>query len=131
MNDDGYGDIAIGHSLADPGSGNSAGVTYIVLGGGDIQSPLNVHTDLDGSNGFTLVGASAGDRSGTSVSDAGVSCVDCTGRKSFALCASKSGGAGGKQSVACVSLNVPELEMRRSTMIFCCSLFFYKVVTPG
>ncbi len=73
MNNDGYGDIAIGHSLADPLSGgNSAGVTYVVFGGGDIQSRLDVLTDLDGSNGFVLEGGSEGDRSGTSVSNAGV-----------------------------------------------------------
>lgn len=72
LNDDGYGDIAIGHPLADPSSDNSAGAVYVVLGGGTIQSPISVLTDLDGSNGFTLEGASAGDRSGTSISGAGV-----------------------------------------------------------
>lgn len=72
LNDDGYGDIAIGHPLADPSGDNSAGAVYVVLGGGTIQSPISVLTDLDGSNGFTLEGASAGDRSGTSISGAGV-----------------------------------------------------------
>lgn len=73
LNNDGYGDFAIGHSLADPLSGgDSSGATYIVLGGGAIPSPLNVLTDLNGSNGFVLEGASEGDRSGTSVSEAGV-----------------------------------------------------------
>lgn len=73
VNNDGYGDIAIGHALADPSTRNSAGATYVILGGGSIPSPLNVLTDLDGSNGFVLEGASTGDRSGTSVSGAGVS----------------------------------------------------------
>lgn len=73
MNKDGYGDIAVGHALADPASGNSAGATYVILGGGAIPSPLNVLTDLDGSNGFVLHGGAEGDRSGTSVSNAGVS----------------------------------------------------------
>lgn len=74
MNNDGYGDIAIGHSLADPLSGgDSAGATYVVFGGGNIQSRLDVLTDLDGSNGFVLEGGSEGDRSGTSVSNAEVS----------------------------------------------------------
>lgn len=73
MNNDGYGDIAIGHALADPASGNSAGATYVIFGGGGISSPLDVLTDLDGSNGFVLYGGAEGDRSGTSVSDAGVS----------------------------------------------------------
>lgn len=73
MNDDGYGDIAIGNSLADPSSRNSAGATFIVFGGGTIESPLNLLTDLDGNNGFVLEGASSGDLSGTSVSAAGVS----------------------------------------------------------
>lgn len=73
INKDGYGDIAIGHALADPVSGNSAGATYVILGGGGILSPLNVLTDLDGSNGFVLHGDAEGDRSGTSVSGAGVS----------------------------------------------------------
>lgn len=72
INDDGYGDVAIGHPLADPGSVNSAGVVYVVFGGDAMQSSINVLTDLDGSNGFSLEGASAGDRSGTSISGAGV-----------------------------------------------------------
>ncbi|CAM9609391.1 unnamed protein product, partial [Laminaria digitata] len=71
INEDGYGDIAIGHPLADPSGDNSAGAVYLVLGGGAIQSPISVLTDLDGSNGFALQGASAGDRSGTSISGAG------------------------------------------------------------
>ncbi|CAN0271923.1 unnamed protein product, partial [Hapterophycus canaliculatus] len=73
MNNDGYGDIAIGHALADPAisGGNSAGATYVIFGGGAIPSPIDVLTDLDGSNGFVLEGESEGDRSGTSLSNAG------------------------------------------------------------
>lgn len=71
INDDGYGDVAVGHALADSGA-NSAGTTYVVLGGSSIESPLKVVSDLDGSNGFILEGSSAGDRSGTSVASAGV-----------------------------------------------------------
>ncbi|CAB1113932.1 unnamed protein product [Ectocarpus sp. CCAP 1310/34] len=73
MNNDLYMDIAIGHALADPasGGGSSAGATYIIFGGGAISNPVNVLTDLNGSNGFVLEGASQGDRSGTSVSSAG------------------------------------------------------------
>lgn len=73
LNSDGYGDFAIGHSLADPLSGGaSSGATYVVFGGGAIPSPLNVLTDLNGSNGFVLEGASEGDRFGASVSRTGV-----------------------------------------------------------
>lgn len=74
MNNDLYGDIAVGHALADPasGGGSSAGATYIIFGGGAISSPVDVLTDLNGSNGFVLEGGSEGDRSGTSVSSAGV-----------------------------------------------------------
>ena len=75
MNGDGYGDIAVGHSVADPATGNSAGATYVIFGGGVIESPLNAFADLDGSNGFVLEGAATGDRSGASVADAGVNRV--------------------------------------------------------
>lgn len=73
INGDGYGDILVGHPLADPDTRNSAGAIYIILGGDAIESQLNVLRDLDGLNGFVLEGATAGDLSGTSVAEAGVS----------------------------------------------------------
>lgn len=63
--------MAVGHALADP-TANSAGATYIVLGGPAISSPLNLATELDGTTGFVLQGSASGDKSGTSVANAGV-----------------------------------------------------------
>ncbi|CAM9437045.1 unnamed protein product, partial [Sphacelaria rigidula] len=71
INDDGYGDVAVGHALADP-TENSAGATYVILGGASISSPLNLLTALDGSTGFAMRGSAAGDKSGFSVANAGV-----------------------------------------------------------
>lgn len=71
VNGDGFGDIAVGHALAGPGA-NSAGATYVVLGGSTFESPLDLATGLDGTNGFVLEGSSSGDRTGSSVANAGV-----------------------------------------------------------
>lgn len=71
LNSDGYADVAVGHALADPTS-NSAGSTFIVLGGPAISSPLNLATGLDGTTGFVIQGSASGDKSGTSIANAGV-----------------------------------------------------------
>ncbi|CAM9572147.1 unnamed protein product [Discosporangium mesarthrocarpum] len=73
VNNDGFDDIAIGYQLADPGI-SSEGSTYVLLGGLSLASPLSV-ASLDGTNGFFLHGQYSGDRSGTSVSSAGVSAI--------------------------------------------------------
>ena len=72
VNGDGYDDLIIGALGADPNGGGS-GETYLVYGGAIAPGTDGVLdlSDLDGSNGFTLSGVDAYDRSGTSVSSAG------------------------------------------------------------
>ena len=73
VNGDGYDDLIIGASLADPNGDNQAGETYIIYGGANAPGTGGVLdlSALDGSNGFTLTGIDAYDRSGHSVSSAG------------------------------------------------------------
>ena len=73
VNGDGYDDLVIGAYRADPGGDSDAGETYVVYGGASAPGTGGVLdlSDLDGSNGFTLTGIDAGDRSGRSVSAAG------------------------------------------------------------
>ena len=69
-NGDGYQDLLVGAFGADP-NGSSSGSTYILFGrSGGFASAVNLST-LDGTNGYRLDGALAGDRSGISVSSAG------------------------------------------------------------
>ena len=74
VNGDGFADLLIGASEADP-NGNAAGASYVVFGRdtgqtGPFPPSLNLG-DLDGTNGFRLAGAAAYDRSGRAVSNAG------------------------------------------------------------
>ena len=72
VNGDGYDDLIIGAQGADP-NGRNSGETYIVYGGANAPgtgSRFNL-SSLNGSNGFTLNGIDAYDRSGASVSSAG------------------------------------------------------------
>ena len=72
VNGDGYDDLIIGAHWADP-NGDRSGETYVVYGGASApgtDGELNLGM-LDGTNGFTLTGIDAGDRSGSSVSSAG------------------------------------------------------------
>ena len=73
VNGDGYDDLIIGASRADPNGNNAAGETYIVYGGASAPGTNGVLdlSALDGSNGFTLTGIDASDHSGWSVSSAG------------------------------------------------------------
>ena len=73
VNGDGYDDLIIGAWLADPSGDNQAGETYVVYGGASAPGTGGVLdlSDLDGTNGFTLTGIDAFDRSGRSVSSAG------------------------------------------------------------
>ena len=69
VNGDGYDDLIIGASRAD----GFTGETYVIYGGASAPGTggeLDLST-LDGTNGFTLTGIDAGDRSGFSVSSAG------------------------------------------------------------
>ena len=73
VNGDGYDDLIIGARGADPNGDFNAGETYIVYGGASApghRGVLNLGA-LDGTNGFTLTGIDARDKSGGSVSSAG------------------------------------------------------------
>jgi Ca2+-binding RTX toxin-like protein len=68
VNADGYDDIIIGAKSVD-GVGGNAGASYVVFGGAG-GGNLSL-ADLDGTNGFRISGAAAGDYSGISVASAG------------------------------------------------------------
>ncbi len=70
VNGDGYDDVIIGASGADP-NGAASGSSYVLFGkASGFSSTMNLNT-LDGTNGFRLDGVNAGDVSGYSVSEAG------------------------------------------------------------
>ncbi|MES1025729.1 hypothetical protein ABN584_22815 [Gloeocapsa sp. BRSZ] len=71
VNGDGFDDVIIGASQADPNGNSSAGESYVVFGSGS-GFPASIDlASLDGRNGFVLNGIAAEDDSGRSVSDAG------------------------------------------------------------
>ncbi|SFF14555.1 integrin alpha [Nitrosomonas sp. Nm166] len=70
INGDGFDDVIIGAPYADP-NGYSSGSSCVVFGKASGFSAAIDLSNLDGSNGFRLGGEAEGDRSGTSVSDAG------------------------------------------------------------
>ncbi|WP_353930029.1 putative Ig domain-containing protein [Okeanomitos corallinicola TIOX110] len=70
FNGDGFDDLIIGASRADP-NGNASGQSYVVFGSSiPFSSSLELST-LNGSNGFAINGINADDYSGNSVSSAG------------------------------------------------------------
>ena len=72
VDNDGFDDLIVGASTADPNGNNSGGISYVIFGGahtGDTGS-INLN-NLNGVNGFALTGVGAGDLSGRSVSNAG------------------------------------------------------------
>ncbi|WP_264319992.1 hypothetical protein [Zarconia navalis] len=71
VNGDGFDDVIIGASLADPNGRTSAGESYVVFGGNSGFGASLDLSSLDGSNGFVLQGAFRSDFSGDSVSSAG------------------------------------------------------------
>ena len=73
VNGDGYDDLIIGATYADPNGDGSAGEAYVVYGGASAPGTGGVLDlgALDGTNGFILTGIDAGDESGRSVSSAG------------------------------------------------------------
>jgi len=70
LNGDGFADLIMGATQADPG-GNNSGASYVVFGkASGFAADINLST-LDGSNGFRLNGVAAEDFSGHSVASAG------------------------------------------------------------
>ncbi len=70
VNGDGFADVIIGAYFASP-NGSGSGASYVVFGHAPgFSASLNL-SDLNGSNGFRIAGAAAGDASGHSVSSAG------------------------------------------------------------
>jgi Ca2+-binding RTX toxin-like protein len=71
VNGDGYDDIVVGASTANPNGLGNAGSTYVVFGKADgFPASLNLGT-LNGRNGFRLSGEAVNDESGFWVSTAG------------------------------------------------------------
>ncbi|AFY82378.1 putative Ig domain-containing protein [Oscillatoria acuminata] len=70
VNGNGYNDIIIGAPQADDDDTEAVGETYLVYGGPDFDTNLDVR-DLDGTNGVIISGINEGDLSGRSVGNAG------------------------------------------------------------
>ena len=71
INGDGFDDLIIGATGAEPNGNSSAGETYVVFGTDEGFAASFDLSNLDGSNGFVLNGIDSFDRSGYSVSGAG------------------------------------------------------------
>jgi methionine-rich copper-binding protein CopC len=70
INGDGFGDIIVGANRADP-HGENSGASYVVFGKASGFAATVELSALNGSDGFRLDGAAAGDYAGYSVSTAG------------------------------------------------------------
>src|SRR5262245_15734114 len=70
VNGDGFADLIVGAQNADP-HGSSSGASYVVFGQASGFVPNIDLSTLDGTTGFKLSGAAAGDFSGQSVASAG------------------------------------------------------------
>ncbi|MCC5609541.1 cadherin-like domain-containing protein [Nostoc sp. CHAB 5834] len=71
FNGDGFDDLIIGATYADPNGKERAGESYVVFGNSSgFGASLNL-SDLNGSNGFIINGIDENDLSGNSISSAG------------------------------------------------------------
>lgn len=91
VNGDGFADIIAGNPLADS-NGTDAGDAYVVFGKGGGFAASFAPDTVDGTTGFTLVGAAAGDLSGASV--AGIGDVNGDGFDDMAVRAPGAGPGG-------------------------------------
>ncbi len=72
LNGDGFDDVVVGGTEADPNGLGNEGAAYVVFGSSGYGSTLSLDlSTLNGTNGFRLDGVAAGDLSGSSVSTAG------------------------------------------------------------
>ncbi len=71
VNGDGFDDLIIGATYADPSGRSNAGSSYVVFGRGEGFAPTLDLSALDGTDGFRIDGAATGDNSGASVASAG------------------------------------------------------------
>ena len=69
VNGDGYDDIIIGASGADPSSRTDAGTSFVIYGGPTTNTAIDLSSI--GTRGFAIIGAASGDNSGCSVASAG------------------------------------------------------------
>jgi hypothetical protein len=67
VNGDGYDDIIVGAMFAKPNGQYTAGSTYVVFGHAGTFSPSLVLGQLNGSDGYRIDGANAGDTTGSRV----------------------------------------------------------------
>jgi glycosylphosphatidylinositol phospholipase D len=71
VNGDGRGEMIVGADRADPTLGGDEGAAYVVFGAtGAFPASIDL-TALDGSNGFVIAGAAAGDNAGAQVASTG------------------------------------------------------------
>ncbi|MEL6793076.1 MAG: integrin alpha, partial [Pseudomonadota bacterium] len=80
VNGDGFDDVIVGAFGFDDGAETDAGAAYVIFGGDDIRPDVNFSvragqtpnlTELDGTNGFLVIGEAAYDQAGFSVDIAG------------------------------------------------------------
>ena len=67
VNHDGISDLIIGSPFASPNNKTQAGTTTVIFGR---KGEIDTLTDINGTNGFKLLGVNSGDWSGYSVSSA-------------------------------------------------------------
>ena len=70
INGDGYADLIVGAPFTGP-DGDDSGIGYVLFGRPQQPFPSFALDQVDGSNGFRILGGSAGDLAGVSVSAAG------------------------------------------------------------